>query len=85
MLNRAGLWSALLVTGLNFAPVMGMSSLVPGSEQGGGINKSLDWLLLEPKEACVSKMQRHREMFFTRDFAWQVGRGAFKGRCVFVL
>lgn len=36
---------------------------MPGSEQGGGINKSLDWLLLVLKEACVSKMQRHREMF----------------------
>lgn len=43
-----GLWRALLVTGLNFAQMMGMSFLVPGSEQqGGGIKKSLDWLLLE--------------------------------------
>lgn len=44
----AGLWRALLVTGLNFALMMGVSFLVPGSEQQGlGIKKSLDWLLLE--------------------------------------
>lgn len=68
MLNSTGpsadLWSAPLVTGLNFAPMMGMSFLASGSEQqGGGIKKSLDWSCWELKEASVSKMQRHRKMW----------------------
>lgn len=92
MLNRAGprtgLCSAPLVTGLDFAPVMGVSFLVSGSEQqGGGINKSLDWLLLGAEGSlCEQNAETQGDVaVFTRDFAWQVGRGDCRRRCVFVL
>lgn len=92
MLNSTGPstgpWSAPLVTGLNFVPMMGVSFLVSGSEwQGGENKKSLDCLLLGAEGSlCEQDAKTQRDVaVFARDFAWQVGRGAFRGDVCFCL
>lgn len=76
MLNRTGsstgLWSTPLVTGLNFTLMMGMSFLVSGSEQqGGGIKKSLNWLLVGDEGSLYEQdAETQGDMaVFARDFA----------------